>query len=115
DPSLRFGNRYIIPKPFDARVLYWVAPAVAKAALDSGVASEELDIEEYRRKLEQMLSPTRRVMWNITARARLAPKRIVFPEGEESKILRAAAILKSEGIALPILIGNRERVEQVAR
>ena len=110
DAQLRFGNDYIIPKPFDPRVLYWVAPAVARAAIESGVAQEELDLGAYRDRLIQMLSPTRRVMWNITARARRAPKRIVFPEGEEGRILRAAHIVQEEGIAKPVLIGDPERI-----
>lgn len=108
DDQLQFGPLHIIPKPFDARVLHWVAPAVAQAAMESGVASEELEIDTYRDRLRQMLSPTRRVMWNITARARRQPKRIVYPEGESRKILRAAQILESEGIAKPVVIGRRE-------
>ena len=110
DKKLRFGRDYIIPKPFDARVLYWVAPAVAKAAMDSGVAEESVELEAYRNRLAQMLSPTRRVMWGITERAKGNPKRIVFPEGEDQRILRAAFIVREEGIAEPILLGRPERV-----
>ncbi len=114
DAELRFGPLHIIPKPFDARVLHWVAPAVAEAAMESGVATETLDLPAYRDRLQQMLSPTRRVMWNITARARRAPKRIVFPEGEESKVLRAAQIVESEGIGSPVLIGRRAAITSLA-
>ena len=109
--ALWFGKDYIIPKPFDDRVLYWVAPAVAQAAVDSGVAEGPFDRDAYRDRMTQMLSPTRRVMWNITGRAKAKPKRIVFPEGHEDKIIRAASILVDEGIAHPILIGKRESVE----
>ena len=109
--SIRFGPEYVIPKPMDGRVLYWVAPAVAQAAMESGVASEQLDIEEYRDRLSRKLSPARRVMWAITNTARQAPQRIVFPEGEEEKIIRAAATAYEEGIARPILLGLPSVIE----
>jgi malate dehydrogenase (oxaloacetate-decarboxylating)(NADP+) len=109
--ALRFGPDYIIPKPFDQRVLYWVAPAVAKAAVDSGVARTPLDPGEYRERLIRTLSPTSKVMWSLTAAAKRAPKRIVFCEGQEPKILRAAQIVREEGIGTPIILGRRERVE----
>ena len=67
---MRFGRDYLIPKPFDQRVLYWVAPAVAQAAMDSGVAREQIDVDEYRERLFARISPTRRVLWNITEIAR---------------------------------------------
>jgi malate dehydrogenase (oxaloacetate-decarboxylating)(NADP+) len=111
---LRFGPDYIIPKPFDQRVLYWVAPAVAKAAMDSGVAREKLDLEQYRESLRRKLSPTSKLMWSVNALAKREPKRIVFCEGAEPKILRAADILRQEGIAKPILLGRPERIEEAA-
>jgi malate dehydrogenase (oxaloacetate-decarboxylating)(NADP+) len=114
DAALRFGPEYIIPKPFDARVLFWVAPAVAKAAMESGVAQDHLDLDAYRARLTQMLSPTRRVMWGITAMARRDPKRIVFPEGEEPKVLRAASLSYEEGIAKPILVGRPQVIRERA-
>jgi malate dehydrogenase (oxaloacetate-decarboxylating)(NADP+) len=114
DATIQFGPDYIIPKPFDPRVLFWVAPAVAKAAMESGVAQDEVDLDTYRAKLTQMLSPTRRVMWGITAMARKEPKRIVFPEGEEEKVMRAAAVVSEDGIAKPILIGRPDVIEQQA-
>jgi len=114
DAPLRFNREYIIPKPFDARALYWVAPAVAKAAMETGVAQERLDVDEYRAKLARMLSPTRRVMWSITAQARRHPKRIVFPEGEETAILRAAQTCRDDGIARPILLGRPEKIRERA-
>jgi len=112
--SLKFGPDYIIPKPVDGRSLSWVASAVAKAAMDTGVAGEAIDIEQYREKLQRKLSPTRRVMWRITTAARRNPKRIVFPEGEEEKILRAAAVVAEENIAHPILIGRPDVIEAQA-
>jgi malate dehydrogenase (oxaloacetate-decarboxylating)(NADP+) len=112
--TLRYGPDYIIPKPFDQRVLYWVAPAVAKAAMDSGVARAPVDLDEYRERLIRTLSPTSKVMWSLTAAAKRAPKRIVFCEGQEPKILRAAQIIREEGIGIPIILGRRERVEQGA-
>jgi len=111
---LRFGPLYIIPKPVDPRVLYWVAPAVAKAAIESGSARDKIDIDKYRDDLERKISPTRKVLWGITTIAKRDPKRIVFPEGEEPKILRAAQIVIDEGIAKPILIGNPARIREVA-
>jgi malate dehydrogenase (oxaloacetate-decarboxylating)(NADP+) len=113
--SLQFGPDYIIPKPFDQRALYWVAPAVAKAAVDSGVAKVELDVREYRERLMRTLSPTSKLMWSLTAAAKRAPKRMVFCEGQEPKILRAAQIISEEGIGTPLLLGRRERVEAGAR
>ncbi len=113
--ELRFGSKYIIPKPFDSRVLYWVAPAVARAAIETGVARERIDIKAYRERLSQLLSPTRRVMWRIHGLAKSQPKRIVFPEGESEKILRAAQIITDEGIAQPILVGNHEIIVGRAR
>ncbi len=114
---LKFGPDYIIPKPTDGRLLSRVSAAVAAAAMESGLARRPLDLEAYRERLERKLSPTRKVMWRVTSFARKNPKRVVFPEGEEDKILRAADILADEGIAEPLLIGRpqvvRERAEQL--
>jgi len=112
---LRFGRDYLIPKPFDNRVLYWVAPAVAKAAMESGVAREELDIEEYKERLYRTISPTRRVLWNITEAVKTKKKRIVFPEGDSDAILRAAHSVIDAGIAEPILLGAGDRMREHAR
>ncbi len=113
---LRFGRDYIIPKPFDNRVLYWVAPAVARAAQASGVARFSIDIEAYRERLLHRISPTRRVLWNILELARSAPKRIVYPESEHDGVLRAAHRVIEDRIAHPILLGVPERIrEQAAR
>jgi malate dehydrogenase (oxaloacetate-decarboxylating)(NADP+) len=112
---IQFGPSYIIPKPFDSRVLYWVAPAVARAAIETGVARDKLDVKLYREKLSRLLSPTRRVMWRIHGIAKNSPRRIVFPEGEAEKILRAAQIVTDEGLAQPVLIGNPDRIVGRAR
>ncbi|MEO6332012.1 MAG: phosphate acyltransferase, partial [Gemmatimonadaceae bacterium] len=112
--SIKFGREYLIPFPFDPRVLLWVAPAVAWAAVASGVAGEFIDLDDYRHQLEARLGRARGLMRGIMMRATQDPKRIVFPEGEEPKIIRAARLLADEGIAYPILLGNQEAVESAA-
>jgi malate dehydrogenase (oxaloacetate-decarboxylating)(NADP+) len=104
--SMRFGPSYIIPSPFDPRVLTWEAPAVAKAAMETGVARIQIDLESYRDRLEARLGRGREVMRSVIVRAKRNPKRIVFPEGEEMKILRASQQLVDEEIAKPILLGR---------
>ncbi len=110
--SLKFGPEYIIPKPLDPRVLLWEAPAVAKAAMETGVARYSIDLEEYRERLEAKLGKSREVLRIMINKARSNPKRVVYPEGEETKIIRAAHIVKEEGIAHPILLGRREVIYQ---
>ena len=110
--SLKFGPDYIIPKPFDPRVLLWVAPAVAEAAMKTGVARRPIDLDEYRDQLEARLGKGWELMRTIINRARNHPKRIVFGEGEEPKIIRAAAIVAAEGIGQPILLGRPEVVQK---
>ena len=106
---LRFGREYLIPTPFDHRVLLRLAPAVAKAAMDSGVAQRPIeDFEAYQRRLESLISRRLQLMHSILDRARQAPKRVVFPEGEHEKILRTAKILVDQGIAHPILLARHE-------
>ncbi|HEX9285828.1 MAG TPA: NADP-dependent malic enzyme [Thermoanaerobaculia bacterium] len=113
--EFRFGREYLIPKPFDFRVLLWVAPAVADAAMASGVARKPItDMAAYLRRLEAMLSRAREVMGVVIRKARQDPKRIVFPEGEHPKILRAAKILVEEGICQPILLAREEEVAPLA-
>ena len=110
---IEFGKEYIIPKPFDPRVLFWEATAVAKAAMDTGVAKKPIaDFEKYRDELEARLGKSREVMRFYINKAKSEPKRIVFPEGEEDKILRAAQVLVDEGIAKPILLGAPDAVNQ---
>jgi malate dehydrogenase (oxaloacetate-decarboxylating)(NADP+) len=106
---LRFGREYLIPKPLDYRVLLRVPPAVARAAIASGVARVPIDdFDAYHRRLETLISRRLELMRGVIDRAKRAPKRIVFPEGEHEKILRAAKILVDEGIAHPILLARRE-------
>ena len=106
-----FGREYLIPKPFDYRVLLNVPVAVARAAAETGVAQEPItDYDAYRRRLEQLLGRSRGLMHLVYDRAKLAPKRIVFPEGDQEKIIRAAKILIDEGLAEPILLVKREVV-----
>jgi malate dehydrogenase (oxaloacetate-decarboxylating)(NADP+) len=109
---LRFGPEYIIPKPFDPRVLLREAAAVAKAAMDSGVAREQVDLNLYRDALERRQSKVHGVMRIMIHKAQQQPKRVVFPEGEESKILRAAQILIDEKIAVPILLGREAVIRE---
>jgi malate dehydrogenase (oxaloacetate-decarboxylating)(NADP+) len=112
--SVKFGPDYLIPFPFDPRVLLWVAPAVAWAAVASGVAKQMIDLETYREQLEARLGRARGIMRGIINRAVRDPKRVVFPEGEEPKIIRAARMIADEGIAVPILLGQRSTIERIA-
>jgi malate dehydrogenase (oxaloacetate-decarboxylating)(NADP+) len=112
--SVKFGPDYLIPFPFDPRVLLWVAPAVAWAAVASGVAKEMIDLENYREQLEARLGRARGIMRGIINRAVRDPKRIVFPEGEEPKIIRAARMIVDEGVGHPILLGQRANIERIA-
>ncbi|HEY8831986.1 MAG TPA: NADP-dependent malic enzyme [Gemmatimonadaceae bacterium] len=112
--SVKFGPDYLIPFPFDPRVLLWVAPAVAWAAVASGVAKQMIDLETYREQLEARLGRARGIMRGIINRAVRDPKRVVFPEGEEPKIIRAARMIADEGIASPILLGQRTTIERIA-
>ena len=106
-----FGRNYIIPKPFDPRALLRVAPAVAKAAMDSGVARMPLeDVDRYIECLEALQGKAKETMRLIINKAKCDPKKIVFPEGDNEKILKAAYTLIEEEIAQPILIGNRKKV-----
>jgi malate dehydrogenase (oxaloacetate-decarboxylating)(NADP+) len=111
----RFGPEYIIPKPLDYRVLLYVAPAVAQAAIDTGMARLKIDMDHYRDKLEQSLGKSREVMRMMINKARANPKRIVFPEGINGKILRASHIISDEGIGQPILLGKEENVREAAK
>lgn len=109
--SLQFGPDYIIPKPFDPRVLLWVAPAVAQAAADSGVAREPIaDIRAYKERLERSLERSKEILRPMMNRARLNPMRIVFPEGANPRVLRAAQILVDEGICKPIVVGEEWKI-----
>ncbi len=108
--SLKFGEEYFIPKPLDPRVMLWESPAVAKAAIESGAARVQLDVDAYREQLALRRGHGEYVRHFIMNRARQSPKRIVFGEGEQPKILRAAAQVVEEKIGQPILLGRQERV-----
>jgi malate dehydrogenase (oxaloacetate-decarboxylating)(NADP+) len=110
--SLKFGPDYIIPKPFDPRVLLWEAPAVAEAAMRTGVARRQIDLDAYREQLEARLGKGWELMRLLINKARSDPKRVVFGEGEEPRIIRAAAAIEEEGIGHPILLGRPEIVRQ---
>jgi len=107
----RFGADYLIPKPFDPRIMLRVAPAVAKAAMESGVARHHIDLNRYQLELESRLGRGREVMRGILNQAALDPQRIVFPEGEHERIIRAAARIVEEGIARPVLLGRADRIQ----
>ncbi len=113
--ALKFGADYLIPKPLDPRVLLYVAPAVAKAAMDSGVARVQIDLERYVEQLELRRGKGQQVRASIINKARMGVrKRIVYGEGEESKIIRAAALIADDRIAEPILIGHPETIQQIS-
>ncbi|AKU90082.1 NADP-dependent malic enzyme [Vulgatibacter incomptus] len=111
--KLAFGPNYIIPTPFDTRVLLWVAPAVAAAAMADGVNRVELDLEEYRERLRRSQSRAYGVMRAVVEKAKKQPVRIVFPEGNTSKVQQAAAILASDGICKPILMGPEAEIRRM--
>jgi malate dehydrogenase (oxaloacetate-decarboxylating)(NADP+) len=114
--KIEFGKEYIIPKPLDPRVLLWEAPAVAITAMETGVARVQIkDIEAYKDSLEARLGKSREVMRSFIHKARKSPKKIVFPEGEETKILRAAQIVLEENIAHPVLVGDPIVIKQKAK
>jgi len=113
---MQFGPEYIIPKPFDRRVLIWEASAVAKAAVDEGIARvkpEDFSVEIYREKLEGRLGQSYSIMRHIINQVRRRGKRIVFPEGDNEKVLRAAAQLDDQKICTPILLGSKERIDEM--
>jgi malate dehydrogenase (oxaloacetate-decarboxylating)(NADP+) len=105
--ELRFGPEYLIPKPFDSRLILRIAPAVAKAAADSGVATRPIaDIDAYRQSLTRFVYQTGMVMRPVFAAAKACPARVVYAEGEEERVLRAVQVVLDEGLAKPILIGR---------
>lgn len=109
--NLAFGRLYLIPKPVDPRLITTIAPAVAKAAIDSGVAKKEIkDWESYELELQKRIGIDQRLMSIVIGRAKKDPKRVVFGEADNLKILKAAQILRDEKIAIPILLGNREKI-----
>lgn len=108
-----FGKEYIIPKPFDPRVLWWVAPAVARAAIETGVAKAPItDWSGYEEILKERLGFSKEVIRVMIHKAQKNPKRVVYPEGEEEKIIRAAQVVVNDGIAKPILLGNKNVISK---
>ena len=114
DEPLQFGPDYLIPKPLDQRVLYEVTPAVARAAMESGAARKELDLDEYREELEARLGKSREMMRVVLNKAKSEPKRVALAEGEDEKMIRAASQLVEEDIAEPILIGRTKQILRTA-
>ncbi|QCS45036.1 NADP-dependent malic enzyme [Natrinema versiforme] len=110
DQPLQFGPDYIIPKPLDARVLFEVAPAVARAAIDSGAARVDIDIDEYVERLEARLGKSREMMRVVLNKAKSDPKRIALAEGTDETIVRAASQIVERGIAEPVLIGDEDDI-----
>ncbi len=107
--ELAFGPDYLIPKPFDARLILRIAPAVAKAAADSGVATRPIaDLEAYRQELGRFVYQTGMFMRPVFAAAKAHPKRVIFSEGEDERVLRAVQVVLDEGLAKPVLIGRPE-------
>ncbi|MDR6942860.1 NADP-dependent malic enzyme [Mucilaginibacter pocheonensis] len=114
--NLKFGRDYIIPKPMDQRLITEVSAAVAKAAIDSGVARKVItDWEAYHEELRSRLGTNDKLLRNLTNKAKQNPKRVVFAEADNYKILRSAQIVKEEGIATPILLGNEDKIRRIMR
>lgn len=112
--KIEFGRDYLIPKPMDTRLITTIAPAVAKAAMDSGIATRPIaDWADYHRELQKRIGIDQKLINNLIDRAKSAPKRVVFAEAENPKILKAAQIVQDEGIAFPILLGNRSIIETI--
>ena len=108
-----FGPEYIIPKPFDPRVLWKVAPAVAKAAMETGVAKKPItDWHAYEEQLQERLGLSNKIVQLMSRKAQKYQKKIVYPEGNEEKIIRAANTVANEGIGIPVLVGNKEIIEK---
>ena len=114
EKSLSFGKTQIIPKPLDPRLIYWVAPAVAKAAIESGVAKEPIsDWKKYELELMERLGLDNKFVRNLTAKAKRNPKKVVFAEADNYKVLKAAEMALEEGIANPILLGNKRKINEI--
>jgi malate dehydrogenase (oxaloacetate-decarboxylating)(NADP+) len=112
----KFGRDYIIPVPFDPRLIFAVPPAVARAAMDTGAARKPIiDMDAYHAQLRSRLDPVAGVLSNIFTRLRREPKRVVFAEGEEERVIRAAASFVHQGLGTAILIGREDRVRETAK
>jgi len=115
DPKLAFGRCYLIPKPLDPRLITSISPAVAKAAISSGVAKNLIsDWDEYEVQLQERLGVEHKILTNVIARAKNDPKKIAYTEADHYKTLKAAEIVSIEGIGKPILLGNRKKIKVLA-
>jgi malate dehydrogenase (oxaloacetate-decarboxylating)(NADP+) len=109
-----FGKEYIIPKPFDPRVLWYVAPAVAKAAIETGVAKiKDMDWQKYEEKLKERLGLSKELIRVMIHKAQKKPLKVVYPEGEEEKIIRAAHVVYNDNMAYPVLLGNEKTIKSL--
>ena len=116
ETKLNFGRDYIIPKPFDPRLISEVPPAVAKAAMESGVAKNPiLDWDKYRDELMERMGNDNKITRLLMNRAKLDPKKVVFAEADHLDVLKAAQIVHDEGVAIPVLLGNKEVIEELMR
>ena len=116
EKNISFGREQIIPKPLDPRLIYHVAPAVAKAAMDSGVAKNPIkDWDKYENELKSRLGLDNKLVRDITSKAQSNPKTVVFPEADNVKILKAAQVAYEEGVAFPILLGKKQRILQLIK
>ena len=116
EKNISFGRDQIIPKPLDPRLIYHVAPAVAKAAMDSGVAKNPIkDWDKYENELKSRLGLDNKLVRDITTKAQSNPKTVVFPEADNVKILKAAQVAYEEGVAFPILLGKKQRILQLIK
>lgn len=112
--NISFGREQIIPKPLDPRLIYYVAPAVARAAMDSGVAQFPIENwEDYENQLKSRLGLDNKLIRNITTKAQGNPKTVVFPEGDNIKVLKAAQQAYEEGVAFPILLGRKQKIQDL--
>ena len=114
ETNLQFGKKYIIPKPFDHRLITEVPPAVAKAAMESGVAKEPIkDWDEYRDRLAERLGTGSKLMRTLVSKAKSDPKRIVFAEADHLDVLKSAQIIYDDEIGIPILLGDKEEIKSL--
>ena len=114
DDKITFGKTYLIPKPLDPRLITTIAPAVAKAAMESGIAKTVIiDWEAYNVELEERIGIDQRLMLRVVTRAKKDPKRVVFAEADNVKILKASQLLRDERVAIPILLGNKEKIDSL--
>jgi malate dehydrogenase (oxaloacetate-decarboxylating)(NADP+) len=114
DNKITFGKTYLIPKPLDPRLITTIAPAVAKAAMESGIAKTLItDWEAYNLELQERIGIDQRLMLRVVTRAKKDPKRVVFAEADNVKILKASQLLRDERVAIPILLGNKEKIDSL--